>query len=60
MLDYFASNPAFSDTAAAFQREAEIEGPPSDRAKGLLAKKWTTIVRLSKQVPSNEFAHECI
>ena len=55
MLDYLESQ-AFSDAAAAFQREAALDAAAAagGRGKGLLVKKWTTIVRLSKQVADLE------
>jgi hypothetical protein len=49
MLEYFVENSLFPDTVAAFKREANLPHP-NEAAKGLLEKKWTSVVRLQKKV----------
>lgn len=49
MLEYFIDNNLFPDTAAALQREAGLT-TAAGTGKGLLEKKWTSVVRLQKKV----------
>ena len=53
VLDYLSSESRFSDSAAAFRREAGLSQEGNDatsRECGQLVRKWTSIVRLSRQV----------
>jgi|MDSY01.2.fsa_nt_gb hypothetical protein len=53
ILDYLSSESRFSDSAAAFRREAGLSQEGNDatsRECGQLVRKWTSIVRLSRQV----------
>ena len=50
ILGYLSENDSFSETAAAFRREAGLNAEESAEKKGVLVKKWTSVVRLSKQV----------
>ena len=50
MLEYFVDNSLFPETVAALKREAQIDVPEGKAGKGLLEKKWTSVVRLQKKV----------
>ena len=49
ILDYFVENALFPETVAALRREAQI-AESREVGKGLLEKKWTSVVRLQKKV----------
>jgi platelet-activating factor acetylhydrolase IB subunit alpha len=55
ILDYFVENGLFPETVATLKREANISestdtGSSANSGKGLLEKKWTSVVRLQKKV----------
>ncbi|KAJ2511322.1 Lissencephaly-1, partial [Coemansia sp. RSA 1939] len=52
MLDFMQTQ-GYADSAAAFARETDNEGfvaDPKDRHHNLLAKKWTSVIRLQKKI----------
>jgi len=54
-LEYFSSEGAnFAKTVAALREEAEIQDTNLDASKGLLEKKWTSVVRLQRKVISKK------
>ncbi|DAZ97362.1 TPA: hypothetical protein N0F65_003385 [Lagenidium giganteum] len=51
MLDYLIGmGERFSDTAAAFEREAGVTKSDDGKHAGLLEKKWTSVIRLQRKV----------
>ena len=52
VLEYLLGREEFAEAASVFQRAANIAKPPPAAApgKGLLEKKWTSVVRLQKKV----------
>jgi platelet-activating factor acetylhydrolase IB subunit alpha len=51
ILDYLLSQPdAFAASAAAFQQESGVTLEAGASSKGLLEKKWTSVVRLQRKV----------
>ncbi|RLN86555.1 hypothetical protein BBJ28_00001494 [Nothophytophthora sp. Chile5] len=51
MLDYLVGmGERFADTAAAFEREADVAKSSDGKHAGLLEKKWTSVIRLQRKV----------
>ena len=52
LLEYLLGRDEFAEAATVFQRAAGIAAPPAAAApgRGLLEKKWTSVVRLQKKV----------
>ena len=52
MLEYLLGRDEFAEAATVFQRLAGIETPPppATPGRGLLERKWTSVVRLQKKV----------
>lgn len=52
ILEYLIESGQFPDTVAAMQREAGLSGAPAggEASKGILEKKWTSVVRLQRKV----------
>ena len=52
LLEYLLGRDEFAEAANVFQRAAGITAPPAGAApgRGLLEKKWTSVVRLQKKV----------
>lgn len=58
ILEYLIESGQFPDTVAAMQRESGISGvaasgDASGASKGILEKKWTSVVRLQRKVITN-------
>ncbi|KAF1777372.1 G-protein beta WD-40 repeat [Phytophthora cactorum] len=51
MLDYLVGmGERFADTAAAFEKEADVTKSSDGKHAGLLEKKWTSVIRLQRKV----------
>jgi platelet-activating factor acetylhydrolase IB subunit alpha len=50
MVEYLEESGLFPESVAALKREARIEAVPAAANKGMLEKKWTSVVRLQKKV----------
>lgn len=51
MLDYLVGmGERFADTAAAFEKEADVTKSSDGKYAGLLEKKWTSVIRLQRKV----------
>ncbi|KAI9906342.1 hypothetical protein PsorP6_004792 [Peronosclerospora sorghi] len=51
MLDYLVGmGERFADSAAAFEREADVTKSSDGKHAGLLEKKWTSVIRLQRKV----------
>lgn len=53
ILDYLKTN-GYPQTAEAFQKETELQELDAQKS-GILEKKWTSVVRLTKKVSPNLF-----
>ena len=52
MLEYLLDNGSFPETVASLKREASLDISDGSKSKGILEKKWTSVVRLQKKVPT--------